>query len=672
MDLLKKYPATTFPSLQSDHYPPVSPIRNGRSPVPSPATTSTRTTNWQRGTPVSIFSTALGPPPFVLLLAFSGFLSAVCTSSGIANTGSYYDKAKWLLSSSTDKESSGNGESLVYEMVTFAMAAFGGGASAVLSNCLAHDGSTSSRHCVPSVCFAISLFTCLLITSNPPLHCLLPSLPFLLSYFVPSYNTSKPPSFYSRLAILAPHALLLFALSHLIAPRFSYGVSTIEHVVIAFALVLSMAPSYTEEPGISIIAAALLLNVPKALDFGSDNKNPIRAPITVVVVVAAFLSLLWLVVGRRHRNGPMVVVESPATLRSFSVACLSSLRIVLALSAIRLSDAAPSLARDPTLVMFQMFTGAVATILLSSFAAAVADCWYPVGSCQFQMLAWDTAGLIFYFFIPVVILFVKAWARYDITDKLITAGFVGGDPYTIVNGLTITVVVIVAVGVPILNRWSCLCSNWFAKCYTHGQPNTNFVALTVDYVDLVSPGDGFDATHKKLWEALKKYEARLTIFVTLDDLKRDPEVIAELSQAHSIGISSEANVGERWMKVRARVQATSIEYFKVIGKNPLWYRGSNGHRHPAALIASSKLDIRVAFWSTYCESHKIEKCVEDIKNDFAKTRGGNIVMLRKVAGEAGGHLGAELVKLINTCGEVGMKLEELGTVVKDDHEFVLE
>lgn len=166
-----------------------------------------------------------------------------------------------------------------------------------------------------------------------------------------------------------------------------------------------MIPTYTEEHGIAIIALAIVLNVPKAMDFGSDNKvrtaanpqtlpllphltpptslqNPIRAPITAVVLSAAFLALLWLVTGRRHRNGPMVVVESPATLRSFSIACLSSLRIVLVLSAIRLSDAAPSLARDPTLVMFQMFTGAAATIMLSSFAAAVADCWYPVGSCQ--------------------------------------------------------------------------------------------------------------------------------------------------------------------------------------------------------------------------------------------------------------------------------------------------
>ncbi|GMH73036.1 hypothetical protein TL16_g06078 [Triparma laevis f. inornata] len=548
------------------------------------------------------------------------------------------------------------------------------GASAVLSNCLAHDGATTSRHCVPSVCFSISLFTCLLLTSNPPLHCVLPSLPFLLSYLVPSYNTSKKPTFSSKLAILAPHALLLFSLSHLIEARFSYGVSTIEHVVIGLALVLSMIPTYTEEHGIAIIALAIVLNVPKAMDFGSDNKNPIRAPITAVVLSAAFLALLWLVTGRRHRNGPMVVVESPATLRSFSIACLSSLRIVLALSAIRLSDAAPSLARDPTLVMFQMFTGAAATIMLSSFAAAVADCWYPVGSCQFQMLAWDTAGLIFYFFIPVVILFVKAWTRYDITDQLIAAGFVGGDPYTIVNGLTTTAVVIVAVGVPTLNRWSCLCSNWFAKCYQHGQPNTNFVALTVDYSELVDC-DGFDATHRKLWDALKKYEARLTIFVTLEDLKRDPEVIAELNQAHSIGISSDSSVAERWMKVRARVQATTAEYFKVMGKNPLWYRGSNGHRHPAALIAASKLDIRVAFWSTYCESDEIEMSIEDVKTDFGKTRGGNIVMLRKVNTNPNlnpTHLCAELVKLVCACGDAGMKLEELNTVVKEDHEFVLE
>ena len=220
---------------------------------------------------------------------------------------------------------------------------------------------------------------------------------------------------------------------------------------------------------------------------------------------------------RRHKNGPLVVVSSPTTVRSFSIACLSSLRIVLALSAIRLSDAAPSTARDPTLVMFQMFTGASACLLLSSFAAAVADCWYPVGSCQYQMLAWDTLGLLFYFALPITILILKAWAMYDVTGLLISAGFVGGDPYSIVNGLATAVVCIVAVGVPIVNRWSILFSNWFAKvreyyrkchddarrnisnaphtshtsqCYTHGQPNTGKAAITVDYADLVEPRKG--------------------------------------------------------------------------------------------------------------------------------------------------------------------------------------
>ena len=195
----------------------------------------------------------------------------------------------------------------------------------------------------------------------------------------------------------------------------------------------------------------------------SQNTNPVRAPVTVCVVVATAASLLALVLNRRHKNGPLVVVSSPTTVRSFSIACLSSLRIILALSAIRLSDAAPSMARDPTLVMFQMFTGATACLLLSSFAAAVADCWYPVGSCQYQMLAWDTLGLLFYFALPITILVLKAWAMYDVTGLLVSAGFVGGDPYSIVNGLATAVVCIVAVGVPIVNRWSILCSNWFAK-----------------------------------------------------------------------------------------------------------------------------------------------------------------------------------------------------------------
>jgi len=599
-------------------------------------------------------------------------MAAVCTSSGMANTGEYYDRAKWYASHSSSPASVVSQESLLFETVTFLIAALGGATSVILSNSLCDDGSKTSKPGVPSVCFAISLFTSLLVTSNPPLHCVLPSLPFLLSFLVPSYNSSKTPSVLTRLSVLAPHALLLFILSYLVAPRFSYGVDTVEHAVIALAAVIAMVPSYTETTGLVIIGLSLAFSVPKALDFGSENTNPVRAPVTVCVVIATAASLLALVLNRRHKNGPLVVVSSPTTVRSFSIACLSSLRIVLALSAIRLSDAAPSTARDPTLVMFQMFTGASACLLLSSFAAAVADCWYPVGSCQYQMLAWDTLGLLFYFALPITILILKAWAMYDVTGLLISAGFVGGDPYSIVNGLATAVVCIVAVGVPIVNRWSILFSNWFAKCYTHGQPNTGKAAITVDYADLVEPGKGFDDAHISLWASLKKHEARLTIFVTLEDLKRDPVIIAELSQAHCIGMSTTAGVSERWNPVRARVQATAVEYLKVVGRNPLWYRGMDGHRHPAALLAASRLGMRIAFWSTYCEATAVDEAVGNLKADFQETRGGNIAIMRKGKGkELEGHIVPELVTVVNECGSSGIKLDVLDVVVREDHPFVL-
>jgi len=615
------------------------------------------------------------PPPFIIILAISGFVSAVCTTSGQANTLSYYDRRKWFGETYEDADS----DTFSYEFVTFFIASIGGSLSVLLSNSLTDDGSASTKPGIQNVAFSISIFMSLLITKNPPLHCLFAALPFAFGLLVPY----KANSHLSRLSILAPQALTVFLTSYYINPHTPSSTSvssSASNLIVMLALLITFMPNYTSKKGISILVLALLACVPPTMDFGTSSHIPVRAPFTSLVATFAILSASWLVLNHRHKNGALTVDHSPPAMRSFSIACLCSLRIALALSTVRLADAHTSYARDPTLVLFQVFMGATATLFFTCFASAVAESWYPVGSMQFQMVAWDTLGLLFYFVLPIGILFYKAWYKYEIAATLVSWGMEGGDAYKIVNSLATLAVTTTAICLPILNKHSILCSNWFAKCYTHGQPNTNRISITADFSDIFPASDateGSDDGQAKLWAACKKHEARLTIFVTAENLAQNPHLIAELSKAHNIGITTEASFLERWTPVKNRVHQAAIDYFKVIGKQPTWYRGVGGHRHPSAFLAANKLGMRVAFWSTYGEiapswaEDTTSTIMMNFKSDFMKTRGGNILLIRRGDGNKSSVAG-NLEELLTTFGADGIIMDTLDSTVKKDHDFILD
>jgi len=259
----------------------------------------------------------------------------------------------------------------------------------------------------------------------------------------------------------------------------------------------------------------------------------------------------------------------------------------------------------------------------------------------------------------------------------------GGDAYKIVNSLATLVVTATAICLPTLNKHSIICSNWFAKCYTHGQPNTNRVAVTVDFADIFPAADVAEGSehhsgdHAKLWTACKKNEARLTIFATAADLKQNPHLIAELSKAHNIGITTEASFSEGWTPIKNRVHQTAINYFKIIGRQPSWYKGAGGHRHPAALLAANKLGMRVSFWSTYGEigpswaEDTTASIIMNFKSDFKKTRGGNILFIRSGDGNES-SVANKVEEMLTVFGADGIVMDTLDATVKIDHEFLLD
>ena len=57
-------------------------------------------------------------------------------------------------------------------------------------------------------------------------------------------------------------------------------------------------------------------------------------------------------------------------------------------------------------IMIFLMGALVASTATASFAS-VADVWYAVGTGQFQMISVDTAGIGFYFVLPLSILFMR-------------------------------------------------------------------------------------------------------------------------------------------------------------------------------------------------------------------------------------------------------------------------
>jgi hypothetical protein len=161
--------------------------------------------------------------------------------------------------------------------------------------------------------------------------------------------------------------------------------------------------------------------------------------------------------------------------------------------------------------------------------------------------------------------------------------------------------------------------------------------------------------------------------VTENDINRFGGIVAELAQAHCVGVSTAG----RWGAGKSEVAGVAEAYEKAVGKAPKWHRMAGGARYPAAMMEANKRGMCCVFWSTYLELDASGEGVEDavglLKGDIKGTRGGNIVCVRKKGAAGKGTLAADLCSMLDLLGAGGgVKLEGLDVVVKMDHEFVLE
>lgn len=268
---------------------------------------------------------------------------------------------------------------------------------------------------------------------------------------------------------------------------------------------------------------------------------------TIPLCTVAFVALVLMHAygkHRAHKNGDLLTGEMK------SQAVFAGMSILLSCSIIMESN--PGASKD--LVVFLL--GSLFVILISHTFASVADTWYTVGSGQFQMCSLDAAGMMFYFMCPVVILHLRFLDKYGesigskstlLKEYLQSSGVLsvpvgdGSEADVISFSLVMTLAMITAVGVPLLNALCPMGGYLFSRAYTHGQPNTKKVALCVNFSTL--PRDSNERI--QIWKSLEKKKtnsqkvsAVLNIFVTLEDLTLfSTELKSMAEKGHTIALA---------------------------------------------------------------------------------------------------------------------------------------
>ena len=322
--------------------------------------------------------------------------------------------------------------------------------------------------------------------------------------------------------------------------------------------------------------------------------------------------------------------------------------------------------------------GGLLPISFATVFAFVSDVWYAIGTGEFQMITVDTCGILFYFGLPLTILTVRFFEKYgelvctvriSISKVVVSIVQSGGDnmmflsdPFTALACLASLASFTIMIGLPLLNNLCPLSGHLFGRCYTHGQPNTNMVAVCVNFEDLCQ------ATTDELnciWKAMPK-NGFINIFVTGNELQEHPQKIKDmLKMGHFVGLSMN--------RCGDDVQSITFSYnlFRgILGKRAEWCHVGEG-MSPQAHQLSKELNMKTAFWSIRCDviNNTLSPLeLEAIKDELHKSKGGSFIYLTAAGGR--GRISSGLIQIFESMGEncIPMKLPMVAT---DDNSMIL-
>jgi len=379
---------------------------------------------------------------------------------------------------------------------------------------------------------------------------------------------------------------------------------------------------------------------------------------TVILGLAAFYVYFQYNTKRAHPNGNLNVETNS----------VSNLIVTLILIGTTLSIIAKGENTDIIVSMLPFLIGALTSTAGAASFACCADVWYAVGTGQFQMISVDTAGIGFYFVLPIVVLAVRFFDMYEIMVNQFVE-FVAGhwartfedmfgglarvedDVVAVYTAFVAFILVTNGIGLSLVQSLCPLGGHLFGRVYTHGQPNTKLVAISVDYRDLYAPSideKERDTVFKMLseWKVniKSKYtidtkvikdgapiKAALNINVTASDLKESPDDIKKLSkEGHEIAITIDDD-----LKFTSIDDAHDLskQVLGVQGASSTWYHTGTSSKgaSPRSHSKTSSLGMRSVMWSNYictgqCKNTDAE--LLSLETDMDVHRGGSFIYLR--------------------------------------------
>uniref|UniRef100_A0A7S2U916 Uncharacterized protein n=1 Tax=Attheya septentrionalis TaxID=420275 RepID=A0A7S2U916_9STRA len=400
---------------------------------------------------------------------------------------------------------------------------------------------------------------------------------------------------------------------------------------------LSILPSDLLLNSLSMVAGCVLPFLSILVVSTNTSDIPFDAASPTISALVSLTLLLLYHINRSHKNGSLTIDPG-----------MNGITIATGLGI--LASIQVAIGTGSSAIIIPFLIGSLMAVLLAATFASVADVWYGVGSGQFQMISVDTAGIIFYFFLPFMVLLLRFVDRFgdgvsDVWNFMsqsvfggidITNNNAGMDPeQTLLSGMAILIGAVTLIGVPLLNAYAPLTAYLVSRAYTHGQPNRRRNAICVDFVDLFGPDSVLNEKSNMArfladLNSASKEKPVLNVFCTGDDFRESHEIVQELVNAgHFVGITSKKGNSSAFA-----IKESYLDYCRTLGTKPTWYH-VNGidvqARQPSTLQMVSTCGMKVAFWSTLLNLNKnvtgiLSISQEDaLERDLGDKLGGSII-----------------------------------------------
>lgn len=388
-------------------------------------------------------------------------------------------------------------------------------------------------------------------------------------------------------------------------------------------------------------------------DMTSPNIQYFLSP-SVFVSLASFLVLFKYFENRAHRNGNLIVDQTGSSVVVGVTILYTTLLFV------------PNTTSAIQLMPFVL--GTVVSTSFIAFFAGVADVWHAVGTGEFQMLSLDTAGLIFYFALPLTILALRFVDKYgdflhrqcciisecivQISEPFVSKAPFNLDDSTALSFLVANLLLNTVIGIPLVKSLCPISGHLFGQVYVHGKPNTKRVAICVHYSSLYG-SNITEASRENIFKILnlwKKGERKhvsngvLNILVDASDLESSGDILRNLSSlGHEIVLTLEKGDSS------STLSDSYKKYEKILGHKPLWYHTGAGSKgvSPLCFLTAKKLGMRSAMWSLYLKSDcPFDKRV--LSEELNRHNGGSFVYLSRDS------MSMDLIReLVNSLKEEG-------------------